>query len=313
MLTTELLKAQDALNGLTDDQLNAIVTLSKNDEDAVMGARLGEIYRDMDDKITNTLGVQRMGNEKTRDFLLRAAQEYTSKYSDYDTVKASVASLTSEKERLERQLQDGAGDKELKTKYEQLSAELGTTKKAYTDLQAKFDKAETDHKAAMLDLEVDNELRTALSTLKMKAGMPESAITALTDRAFAQVKAMHPDFISNAEGKRVLIFRDENGATRNNAANQLQPFTARELLSNELKTLGILDEGRKQTGGGTGTPPPPPTSNVDITSARTRVEADNLIEKYLLQQGHIKGTADFNAKMLETRKQYTDLYANLPY
>lgn len=313
MLTTELLKAQDALNGLTDDQLNAIVTLSKNDEDAVMGARLGEIYRDMDDKITNTLGVQRMGNEKTRDFLLRAAQEYTSKYSDYDTIKASVASLTSEKERLERQLKDGAGDKELKTKYEQLSAELGTTKKAYTDLQAKFDKAETDHKAAMLGLEVDNELRTALSTLKMKAGMPESAITALTDRAFAQVKAMHPDFISTAEGKRVLVFRDENGGIRNNAANQLNPFTARELLSNELKALGILDEGRRQTGGGTGTPPPPPATDVDITSARTRVEADSLIEKYLLQQGHVKGTADFTAKMLEIRKQYTDFYKNLPY
>lgn len=313
MLTTELLKAQGALSGLTDDQLNAIVTLSKNDEDAVMGARLGEIYRDMDDKITNTLGVQRMGNEKTRDFLLRAAQEYTSKYSDYDTIKASVASLTSEKERLEQQLKEGAGDKELKTKYEQLSAELGTTKKAYTDLQAKFDKAENDHKAAMLGLEVDNELRSALATLKMKAGMPESAIAALTDRAFAQVKAMHPDFISTAEGKRVLVFRDENGGIRNNAANQLNPFTAKELLSNELKALGILDEGRRQTGGGTGTPPPPPATDVDITSARTRVEADNLIEKYLLQQGHVKGTADFTAKMLEIRKQYTDLYKNLPY
>lgn len=313
MLTTELLKAQGALSGLTDDQLNAIVTLSKNDEDAVMGARLGEIYRDMDDKITNTLGVQRMGNEKTRDFLLRAAQEYTSKYSDYDTIKASVASLTSEKERLEQQLKDGAGDKELKTKYEQLNAELSTTKQAYTDLQAKFDKAENDHKAAMLGLEVDNELRSALATLKMKAGMPESAITALTDRAFAQVKAMHPDFISTAEGKRVLVFRDENGGIRNNAANQLNPFTAKELLSNELKALGILDEGRRQTGGGTGTPPPPPATDVDITSARTRVEADNLIEKYLLQQGHVKGTADFTAKMLEIRKQYTDLYKNLPY
>lgn len=313
MLTTELLKAQGALSGLTDDQLNAIVTLSKNDEDAVMGARLGEIYRDMDDKITNTLGVQRMGNEKTRDFLLRAAQEYTSKYSDYDTIKASVASLTSEKERLEQQLKDGAGDKELKTKYEQLNAELSTTKQAYTELQAKFDKAENDHKAAMLGLEVDNELRSALATLKMKAGMPESAITALTDRAFAQVKAMHPDYISTAEGKRVLVFRDENGGIRNNAANQLNPFTAKELLSNELKALGILDEGRKQPGGGTGTPPPPPATDVDITSARTRVEADNLIEKYLLQQGHVKGTADFTAKMLEIRKQYTDLYKNLPY
>jgi hypothetical protein len=194
-----------------------------------------------------------------------------------------------------------------------LNAELGTTKKAYTDLQARFDKAESDHKAAMLGLEVDNELRSALSTLKMKAGMPESAIAALTDRAFARVKAMHPDFISTAEGKRVLVFRDENGGIRNNAANQLNPFTAKELLSNELKALGILDEGRRQTGGGTGTPPPPPATDVDITSARTRVEADNLIEKYLLQQGHVKGTADFTAKMLEIRKQYTDLYKNLPY
>ena len=39
MITNEMLLAQSALNGLTDEQRQAIVTLSKNDEETVIGNR----------------------------------------------------------------------------------------------------------------------------------------------------------------------------------------------------------------------------------------------------------------------------------
>ena len=136
-LTRELISANGVLNGLTDEQLEAIVTLSKNDEDAVFGQRIGEIYRDLDQRIIDTFGIQRGGNEKTRDFLTRASQEYAAKFADYDTIKNSVAELTKEKSRLEALVASGAADKELKTKYEQTVAELKSTKQQFTELQGK--------------------------------------------------------------------------------------------------------------------------------------------------------------------------------
>lgn len=311
-LTRELISANGVLNGLTDEQLEAIVTLSKNDEDAVFGQRIGEIYRDLDQRIIDTFGIQRGGNEKTRDFLTRASQEYAAKFADYDTIKNSVAELTKEKSRLEALVASGAADKELKTKYEQTVAELNSTKQQFTELQSKFDKAENDHKAALLGLEVDNELKSALAGLKLKDNLPQSAVAALTENALSRVKAMHPDFINTAEGKRVLVFRDENGGIRNNAQNQLNPFTASELLSNELKALGVLDEGRKLPGGGTTPPPNTPQGTIDFTGARTRVQADEAVEKYLMQQGFVKGTADFHSKWSEIRKENADFYKNLP-
>ena len=50
-LTKELLTANAVLTGLTDEQITAITTLSQNDENSVIGSRIGEIYRQMDETI----------------------------------------------------------------------------------------------------------------------------------------------------------------------------------------------------------------------------------------------------------------------
>ena len=310
-LTRELISAQTALSSLTDEQLDAIVTLSANDENTVIGNRLGEIYRDMDDRITAAFGIQRGGNEKTRDFLSRAAQEYTGKFADYDSIKSSVSTLTAENAKLLQQIKDGTGDKELKVKNDQLTAELASAKQAFTDLQNKFDTAANEHKAALLGLEVDNELKSAMAGIKLKQNLPESAVKALTEAALRSVKAKNPDFVATADGKRQLVFRDANGGVLNNAQNQLNPFTAAELLSNELKALGVLDEGRHQPGGGTNTPPATPPS-VDVSQARSRVEADRLISENLMKQGFKRNTPEFQSKMLEMRQELASFYNNLP-
>ena len=43
-LTREILVANAALSGLTDEQINAITTLSQNDENSVIAKKTGEIY-----------------------------------------------------------------------------------------------------------------------------------------------------------------------------------------------------------------------------------------------------------------------------
>ena len=48
MLTREILVANAALAGLTDEQIAAITTLSANDENSVIAKKTGEIYGGLD-------------------------------------------------------------------------------------------------------------------------------------------------------------------------------------------------------------------------------------------------------------------------
>ena len=48
MLTREILVANAALSGLSDEQITAITTLSQNDENSVIAKKTGEIYGDLD-------------------------------------------------------------------------------------------------------------------------------------------------------------------------------------------------------------------------------------------------------------------------
>lgn len=50
-LTIDVLRANAALAGLTDEQLTAITTLSVNDENSVIAKKTGEIYGGLDTDI----------------------------------------------------------------------------------------------------------------------------------------------------------------------------------------------------------------------------------------------------------------------
>ena len=64
--------------------------------------------------------------------------------------------------------------------------------------------------------------------------------------------------------------------------------------------MGVLDEGRKQQG--TGTQPPKATKTaegivVDVTGARTQVEAQEFIAQALMKQGLTNGSKAFQEAM----------------
>ena len=84
-----------------------------------------------------------------------------------------------------------------------------------------------------------------------------------------------------------------------NAENSLLPYTAGELVTRELKAMGVLDEGRQQPGGGT-TPKVVHTDNgivVDVTGAQTRTQATEMITQALLKQGLTNGSKEFQDAM----------------
>lgn len=272
MLNKETLIANDALKGLTDEQIGAIVTLSENDENSVLGAKFGEVYRQMDASIEKATGIKRNGDEKTYLFLDRAVKEYTEKYADYDTLKNKIVDL-------EGKIAKG-GDEALKAELEKANKELENTKVQFNTLKASFDTEKANHLKALSDYKIDNELARAREGIKMKQGFNEAVLNTLIAQATSNIKAKNPSF-EEKDGRERLIFHDENGAPLNNAENKLNPFTAKELYIKEFEAMDILEKTPTKGAGGK-----QPSVNASLhLGATSKEEATSIINKTLFDMG----------------------------
>lgn len=305
-LTIDVLRANAALAGLTDEQLTAITTLSVNDENSVIAKKTGEIYGGLDADILAVSGIAKNGTEKTFDYAKRVLTEFKTKVEGANGLQSQIDSLTKEKARLEKAIADGATDAETAKALKQAKADLQSVTTQYNDLKTKYDQAEQTHANEVFGIRVETALQTATAGLKFKAGLPESATKVLLGQAIDKIKGMHPEYIDDGKGGKMLAFKDETGAIMRNPNNQLNPYTPGDLLTRELETMGILDKGRQAAGGGT----IPPAGGggaggnitVDISGAKTRVEAYDAISATLEQQGLKVGTAEFDAGMQQAWK-----------
>ena len=312
-LTTELLKGNAATAGLSDEQINAVVEMSKNDETTVIGQKTGEIYGGLDADILAASGIAKNGTEKTYDYAKRVIGEIKAQAGNATELQNQIAELTKEKGRLEQVIAKGGADAETKRALEQAKADLANVTSEYATLKTKYDTAQTEHEKALFGMKIDGEFAKATAGLKFKADLPQSVISVLTEQAVAKVKAMNPEYIDDGNGGKVLAFMD-NGTPRRNPENNLRPFTAAELVAKELTTMGVLETGRKQTGagsqgGGTGGQG---SGTVDLSGARTQDEAHEIIVKQLLAQGKVNGTKEFDDAMTQAWKDNREAIKALP-
>jgi hypothetical protein len=292
-LTRETIIANAALATLTEDQTKALETLSANDENVVIGKRIGEVYREMDTKIEETTGIKRDGDEKTYLYLARAAAGLKDQVSELGTFKTQVADLTKEKLRLEKAITDGTADAETKRALTQAKADLTAITNQYNTLKTEHDTAKETHEKELFGVQVQNDLSGAKQGIAFKAGIPTSATDVLLEQALGKVKAMTPEYIDNGQGGKMLVFKDKDGAIMRNPENQLNPYTAADLVQKELKGLGVLDEGRKQGGAGSQQQQQQQQQQgvvIDVKAAKTRVEANEAITSSLMAQGLVNGT-----------------------
>lgn len=315
-LTTELLNANAALSGLTDEQKSAIVEMSQNDETAVIGQKTGEIYGGLDADILAASGIAKNGTEKTYDYAKRVIGEIKGQAGNAAELQTKVTELEKEKTRLESIVAKGGADAETKRLLDKANADLANVTAEYATLKTKYDNAETEHQKALFGLKLDSEFAKATAGIKFKADLPASVTSVLLQQAIAKVKGMNPEYIDDGNGGKVLAFNDENKITLRNPDNNLRPFTASELVARELKTMGVIEDGRIQTGagsqggnaggnkGGSGT--------VDISGARTQDEAHEIIAKQLMEQGKINGSKEFSDAMAEAWKANKDALKALP-
>lgn len=290
MLTREILRQNAAFAELSDDILSQIEQMSRNDEETVIGKRIGEIHQQYDKTIFETTGIARNGDEKSYKYLERATKSLREKVQNADSLNDKIAALEKEKEELKKKITEGEGEE-----LQAVNAELAKTKQQYNALKKQMDEREGEYKKQLFDVQVGFDMSQAVSGLKLRADIPEAAARVLVESAVNKVKTSYnPEYVET-NGVKKLVFKDENGVTLNNPQNSLEPYTAKELLQNELKTMGILDEGRRQTGGGTHgrSGGSGGGSSVDISGAKTQVEANDLIKIALNKQGLVYGSSEY--------------------
>lgn len=305
MITQEMLAQQEVLNGLTAEQIEAITTLSKNDEEAVIGNRFREVYNRLDETIATTTGIARNGDEKTYNYLERAAKAVKERADKVEGLQTKVQELTNEKARLEKVIQDGTADEQTKKQLAQAQRDLASIKEQFNTLKGEKDSLIEQHTKELLNVRIDNELSQALAGIKLKGDLPEQALNTLIGQTMQVVKGFNPEYVDDGKGGKQLVFKDAQGAILRNPEKGLNPMTAGELLERELKAMGVVDE-RRAAGGGTAQPTSGGTGSdepIVITGARTRVEANEMLTQQLLKRGLVNGSKQFMEAM---RKAWED-------
>lgn len=293
-LTSELIRANAALAGLSDAQVAAITEMSRNDEDSVIGQKTGEIYGGLDNDILATSGIAKDGTEKTYDYAKRVITTLKQGADSLAAKQKEVDALTKEKTRLEGVIASGGSDAETKKALTKAQADLANVTKEYTTLKTKFDNQESEHARQLLDVKMEGEFNKASASVKFKADLPKAVTDVLLSQAIAKVKAMNPEYIDDGKGGKVLAFM-QNGTPLRNPDTNLNPYTASELVQKELKEMGVLEAGRTQTGAGSGGQGGGQTGGqtYDLTGARTQTEASEIITKQLLAQGKVIGSKEY--------------------
>ena len=139
MLTREILVANAALSGLSDEQITAITTLSQNDENSVIAKKTGEIYGALDADILAVSGIAKNGTEKTYDYAKRVMGEMKTKADGATGLQSQIDSLTKERVRLEKAIADGAADAETVKALKQAKADLQNVTTQFTELTTKYE------------------------------------------------------------------------------------------------------------------------------------------------------------------------------
>lgn len=264
------------VQGLTDEQVAAIVTMSGNElaaaKTAVTNEVTGSIYQNLDNDM-KTLGFEKPDGKKSYEHI----KEVVSKLKGEN---ATIASLNSTIEELRK---NAGGDAELKkqigaleTKVKDITAQLDAERSAHANDKTAAEKAMSDYKVNMA-------VKDALAGIKFKSGVGDRMLK--LSIADAQAEALKDKTVQIDEDGRVT-FRDKDGNLLLNPNNLNNPYTMKELLMETAAMKEVVDQKKTQTGGGTKGGSGGGGSDVaDISSAKTQVEADEAIRKHLFGKG----------------------------
>jgi hypothetical protein len=190
---------------------------AKTEVEKKIGDEISKVHSQYDNDAFEILGERKAGNEKTYNFLKRKLKELK------ESASGSQVHLDRIKQ-LENDLKNKSGDEQLKKDYEQL-------RKTYNDDKQTWDAKTQEYIKSQESMQVEIQLDNALPKLKFSDKIPETVRDVMI-RA-AKAKLLQSGKIVDKQ----LIFLDKDGATLRNKNNALNPFTAEEMLTAELKDI----------------------------------------------------------------------------
>ena len=302
-LTAEVLRANAGLATLSDEQLSIIAEMSRNDENTVIGTRIGELHGQYDNDVLSVTGIAKNQGEKSYDYVKRVLGEYKQKAAGTEALNTQITELKTQIEGYKKTIEAGKGNEAIAQQLRDAQKQLADTQALFEaknkEWQGKYDTLNAHYQQSLIDAEFGK----ALQGMKFKSIYPESVQKTLIESAKRTVLASaKPDWVEE-NGERKLVFRDAAGNIMTNQENRLNPFTPGELLQRELKD--VLDTGRRQTGTGTQGQQGGQGGNtsVDLTGVTNQVDADNAINKHLMALGYTRGSKEFSDEALKIRKE----------
>lgn len=299
MITNELLNANETLATLNEEQKSAIVNLSKQDEDIVIGERIKKVYSDLDNDILSSSGIERGNDEKTYAYAKRVIGTLKGNSDKLTALQGEVDALAKTKAELEAAIANGSADTETKRQLTQAKTDLADITKKYTDLNTRFEGLQAEHERELFGMRVSMELETASAGVKFKNTIPESVRKVVLNEVTERIKKS-ASTIEDGD-KKTLVFTGQDGAVLRD--NNLLPLKASDLLYAELDKLGVVDKRKVQTGAGSKQQEPEGGEGINLTGAKTQVEAVELIHKSLASRGLINGTKAYQQELDKAWKE----------
>lgn len=304
MLTVEMLSQNPALQGLTDAQRQVIATMSQNDENTVIGTRIGELHGQYDQDVLGITGIAKNTGEKSYDYVKRVLNSYKTKVDSQIALKTELDSAKTQVAELQAKLEKNAGDETLKQQLKDAKAQVTQLQSTLQTKETEFNTKKTELETAIKNTHIDYAFQAAVSGLKFKDGITEPVQKVLLQSAKAEVLAKGtPDFIDDSNGGKKLVLRDANGIIINNPKNNLNPYTLQELVM-ETSLKDVIDTGRQQPGGGTKPIPGSPSNTngmLDMSGIKTQLEADKAITAHLLANGLTRDSKEFAEQSIQLR------------
>lgn len=312
MLTVELLKQNTALASLSDDVLSVISEMSKNDENTVIGTRIGALHGQYDADILSVTGIKKNDGEKSYDYAKRVLAKYKKEVDSVTSLKQSLEDANAKVTELQSQIEAQKGNETLAQQLKDAKTQVSQLQAKLTAKEAELTTKKQEYDTAIKNTHIDYAFKEAIGGLTFKSSISEPIQKALISAARAEVLAKGaPDFLTDADGNQILVLRGADGNIINNPNNSLNPYTIKELVM-ETAIKDALETGHEQKGGGTkgkgGSSKG--ASLVDLTSAKTQVEASDIISKYLLANGLTRDSQEFADQFMQLRADNN--VANLP-
>ena len=299
-----MLRQNSALTGLSEAQFNAIAEMSKNDENTVIGTKIGALHGQYDADILSVTGIKKKDGEKSYDYAKRVLGEYKTKVESTKAIQTQLTAAQAQVTELQSKLEKGVGDETLKQQLKDAKAQVTQLQAQLKTKETELDSKKAEFESTLKNTHIDYAFKAATAGLKFKSGITEPIQKTLLGAAKTEILSKGtPDFIDDGQGGKKLVMRGTDGNILNNPKNNLNPYTLNELIM-ETSLKDVIETGKQQIGGGTNDFSGGKNAGTfDMSGIKSQVEADKAIESYLLSNGLTRDSQEFAQQAMQLRTE----------